>query len=339
CKVIRTFVLPLESKGLLKRLLVFWSFMVSSLFAFPFVGKFDFVWAANPDVFVLPSAIIYGGLKRKSVIANVDDLLIEDLYDLGLVEKGSVVSRIAEFSARLLFAKVKAATVISPGYIPTIARYGIDKRNITVVRVGVDLTVFRRYPKCKTEGKFTVIYSGGFSIAYDFEQVFKAAQLLEEREPDIEFIIQGKGELVNSMVAAVKRLKINNVKIVDKLLSRSDVCRFLGAADVLILPLADFKTPYRGISSKLYEYQAVGKPIICCSKGGPKEYVDETSSGITVLPGDYEALAKAILFLKNNPEVACKMGKNGLSYVTRECSVDAIGSLIIRAYCDSMENQ
>jgi hypothetical protein len=52
-KVIRTFVLPIESEGLFKRLLVFFSFIVSSLFALPFVGRIDIVWAANPDVFVL----------------------------------------------------------------------------------------------------------------------------------------------------------------------------------------------------------------------------------------------------------------------------------------------
>ena len=52
-RVIRTFVLPLESEGLFKRLLIFCSFIVSSLFALPFVGKIDVVWAANPDVFVL----------------------------------------------------------------------------------------------------------------------------------------------------------------------------------------------------------------------------------------------------------------------------------------------
>ena len=93
-KVIRTFVLPLESKGLFKRLLVFWSFIMSSLFALPFVGKTDVVWAANPDVFVLIPANVYGAIKRKPIVSNVDDLIIEDLYDLDLVKRGSSISKI-----------------------------------------------------------------------------------------------------------------------------------------------------------------------------------------------------------------------------------------------------
>ncbi len=324
-RVIRTFVLPLESKGLFNRLLIFGSFIISSLFALPIVGKIDVVWAANPDVFVLVPAIAYGSMKRKPIVSNVDDLIIEDLYDLNLVQRGSAVSRFAEFFARVVFAKVKAATPISPGYIATIAKYGVDKRRIQVVKGGVDLDVFKPQSKRKVGEKFVVLYSGGFSIAYDFEQIFKAAKIIEGLDADVEFVIQGKGELLNSMRSRVDGLNVNNVQIIDRLLSREAVGEFLSQADVLILPLADFKTPYRGMSSKLYEYQAVGKPIICCSRGVPSIYVKDTHSGLVVDPGDSEALSKAVLDLKQNSNAAFTMGENGRKYVKNEASIEAIG--------------
>lgn len=325
-RVIRTFVLPLESKGLFKRLLVFWSFMVSALFALPFVGKIDVIWGANPDVFVLVPAVAYGGIKRKPVVSNVDDLIIEDLYDLNLVRRGSVTSKSAEFFARLLFAKVKAATPISPGYVPTIARYGVDRCRIKVVRGGVDLAVFKPQLKQRGGEKFVVLYSGGFSIAYDFEQIFRASEIIQKIDPEIEFIIQGKGELLPSMRLRVDQLNLRNVRIFDKLLSREAVGEFLSEADVLILPLAAFKTPYRGMSSKLYEYQAVGKPIICCSYGLPAEYVVATNSGLVVNPGDYKGLADAVLTLKGDRQLCSMLGSNGLTYAKQEASINAIAS-------------
>jgi glycosyltransferase involved in cell wall biosynthesis len=324
-KVIRTFVLPLESKGLFKRLLVFWSFIVSSLFALPFVGRIDVVWTANPDVFVLVPAIVYSSIKRKPIISNVDDLIIEDLYDLSLVDRGSLISKIAEFIARVLFAKVIFATPISPGYIQTITKYGVNPRRIQVVSSGVDLEIFKVQPENKKRQKFVVLYSGGFSIAYDFEQIFQAAKILEQTYSDVEFVIQGKGELLPSMRLRVDELKLSNVKIIDKLLSREAVADFLGSADVLILPLANFKTPYRGMSSKLYEYQAVGKPIICCSNGIPFDFVKETKSGIALPPGDYQSLAKAVIFLKGNPDLASNMGKTGRQFVEQHGSIKAVG--------------
>lgn len=68
----------------------------------------------------------------------------------------------------------------------------------------------------------------------------------------------------------------------DKLRARDGVARLLDQAD--ILPLAEFKKPYCGMSSKLYECQAAGKPIICCSKVLPSVYVKETNSGSVVCP-------------------------------------------------------
>lgn len=336
-RVIRTFVLPLESKGLFKRLLVFMSFILSSLFALPFVGKIDVIWAANPDVFVLMPAIAYGGIKRRPIVSNVDDLIIEDLYDLDLVKRGSVISQFSEFFARVVFAKVKAATPLSPGYISTIVRYGVDRRLIQVVRSGVDLEVFKPKPKFKIGNKFVVLYSGGFSVAYDFDQIFSAAKIIEKLDPDVEFVIQGKGELLNSMRLKVVELRLKNVVIIDELLSRAAVADFLSQADVLILPLADFKTPYRGLSSKLYEYQAVGKPIICCCDGIPGTYVKETKSGLVVSSGDFEALTQAVLNLKANPNLAEGLSYNGLQFVKKEISILSIG-LILKRLLENVKN-
>jgi glycosyltransferase involved in cell wall biosynthesis len=295
------------------------------LFALPFVGKIDVVWAANPDLFALVPAIAYGGIKRKPIVSNVDDLIIEDLYDLSLVERDSAVSKLAEFFARVLFAKVKGATPISPGYIETITKYGVDKRNIQVVRGGVDLNVFKYQPKGNVEGKFVVLYSGGFSIAYDFEQIFQAGKIIEGLDDNVEFVIQGKGELLDAMCSRVKELKLKNVLIIDNLLSREAVGAFLSQADVLILPLADFKTPYRGMSSKLYEYLAVGRPIICCCRGLPAFFVEDTDSGLVVNPGDAEALALAVLGLKRAPGRCKTYGENGRKWVEAEGSIKAIG--------------
>jgi len=45
----------------------------------------------------------------------------------------------------------------------------------------------------------------------------------------------------------------------------SEVAQTLSEADVLLLPLRGLGSIEMGLSSKLFEYQAAGKPIICCS--------------------------------------------------------------------------
>jgi len=333
-RVVRTFILPLESKGLTKRLLLFACFVVSSLFALPFVGGFDVVWAANPDVVVLVPALVYGGVKRKPVTANVDDLAVEDLYDLGLVRRGSVLGWLVEFFARFLYGRVDAVTPISPGYVDAIARrYGVDRARIHVVLGGVDLSVFEPKTSSASDShkrEFTVLYSGAFSVAYDFDQVLKAAKILEEKDSDVRFVLQGKGELAGYIKSRVEELGLRNVMVMDKLLSREEVADLLSTADVLLQPLGDYGKPHMGVSTKLYEYQAAGKPIICCSAGMPGKYVSETKSGIVVKPGDHVSLAEAVLHLKNNPEIAGYLGENGRRYVEEKVSVEKIGLEMVR---------
>lgn len=320
-KVIRTFMPPIKSEGFFKRLVLIGVFAVSSLFALPFVGKVDAVWSSS-----WVSGIVYGRVKRRPVALNEDDLTLEDLVDLGLISKDSLVLRIAEWVYRVFLVKADAVTPISPAYVETLVKkYCVKKSRIHVVRGGVDLSVFKPNAHKRISGKFVVLYSGAFSVAYDFEQIFKAAKIVEEADGDVEFVVQGKGELLSSMLSKVAELNVKSVKIVDKLLSRQEVAELLGQADVLVLPLAEYDTPYRGMSSKLYEYQAVDKPIICCSRGLPSVYVNETNSGLAVYPGDYKALAEAVIRLKENSEFARMMGENGRKYVESEASVEAVG--------------
>ena len=321
-KVIRTFMPPIKSEGFFKRILLIGAFAVSSLFALPFVGKVDAVWASS-----WVPGLVYGRVKRRPVALNEDDLTLEDLVDLKLIDEGSLVLRVAEWVYRVFLIKCDAVTPISPGYVETLSKkYCVEKSRIHVVRGGVDLSVFKPCgAKLRSEKKFVVLYSGAFSVAYDFEQVFRAAKIVEELDGDVEFVVQGKGELLGSMRSKISELGVKSVKIVDRLLSRQGVAELLGQADVLVLPIVEYKKPYRGMSSKLYEYQAVGKPIICCSRGLPSVYVKETNSGLAVYPGDYEALAKAVISLKENPRLARMMGENGRKYVETGASIEVIG--------------
>jgi len=326
-RVVRTFVPPVASQGLVKRIVLFLSFIVSSLFVMPLIGKVDVVWAANPNVLSVFPAIFYGFVKRKPVALNVDDLWPEDLHNFSLVNEGSLAFKAMSFLARLAYLKAELITPISQGYVRVLCgKYGVDRGKVCVVRAGVDLDTFGVVGvQFNCDGKdLRVLYSGAFSVAYDFDQVLLAAKALEDVD-GVEFVLQGGGELADYVKSKVEELRLNNVRVIDKIVSRVEVAKLLGEADVLVLPLRDFGTPYLGISSKLYEYQAVGKPIICCADGQPAEYVKNTNSGIVVKPGDYEALANAVLRLRGNRNVAEKLGTSGRRYVEDNLSVEKIG--------------
>jgi len=326
-KIFRTFVPPLASEGLAKRILLFASFSLSSLFALPFVGKVDVVWAANPNIIAVFPSLIFRIVRGASVVQNVDDLWPESLYDLGVPDDSSI-ARLGEFLARIAYQLSSVITPISPSYVQTIlSKYHIDPRKVYVVPAGIDLDRFRslriKLPTI-SDGKFVVLYIGAFSPAYDFDQVFKAACLLRS-SPDIQFIIQGGGELASALKEKSQHMDSRNVTVLEKIVSRDEVARTLIEASVLLLPLKGISSTDMGISSKLYEYQAAGKPIVCCSDGQAGRYVSQTVSGIVVRPGDYEALADSILYLRKNPDISRRLGESGKLYVEKNMSTSRIG--------------
>ena len=321
-KTIRTFMIPLESRGLLRRLATFVAFILSSLQGLLLVRGVDAVWVANPDIFGIIPGLIYKSIHGCPIIFNVDDLSVEDVENLNLMGARSLPFRLAKRVSSLLYRMMDAVTPISPGYFEGIRRLGVQGDRIFLVPVGVDLDVFK--PQVKEPGAFTVAYSGSFSVAYDFDQILDAAELLNGTE--IIFKIQGKGELGPELERKISARRISNVQLINEILTRDEVSGFLGQADALILPLRDFGVPYRGISSKLYEYQALAKPIICCARGQPADYVEETGSGIVVTPGDGRALAEAALLLSGDAQLARSLGESGRRYVEQNLALDRVGS-------------
>ncbi|MGB9830701.1 MAG: glycosyltransferase family 4 protein, partial [Fervidicoccus fontis] len=317
----------------------FTTFVISSLFSLPLIGKVDAIFAANPNIISVFPSIVYAIVKRCPIIQNVDDLWPEELYELKMLNEKSLTAKFAELLAKIAYKVSKAITPISPGYIKVICgKYGVDSNKVHVVRAGVDLNKFKMRTSSNNNKKvFRVLYSGAFSVAYDFDQILLAAKLLEN-VGDVEFMLQGGGELAPYLKKRVEELKLRNMKVVDKILSREDVAKLLSEADALILPLRDFGRPYLGISSKLYEYQAVGKPIICCAEGQPADYVKETGSGVVVKPGDYRALANVIMYLKENPEAAEGLGVSGRKYVERNLSIEKIGSKMMLVFSYALRN-
>ena len=88
-KIIRTFILPLKSKGITRRLALFITFIISSLFPLLLVNKADAIIAANPNIISFIPSYIYSKIKKAHIILNVDDLWPEFLWPEKIRKKKS----------------------------------------------------------------------------------------------------------------------------------------------------------------------------------------------------------------------------------------------------------
>ena len=135
-----------------------------------------------------------------------------------------------------------------------------------VIPGGVDIGLFHAESGPSQRSTFEVLYIGAFSMAYNFDQVLQAANELRGTE-SIRFELRGQGEMAPTIKRKIEKLQIQNVTLTQSLVSRAEAARLMMNADVLLLPLSGTENVEKGISTKLYEYQAAGRPIMCCSTG------------------------------------------------------------------------
>jgi len=98
-----------------------------------------------------------------------------------------------------------------------------------------------------------------------------------------------------------------------------------GCHVLLEKPMASASFVDEGLPSKVFEYQAYGKPIICVSGGEPASYVEATGSGLVVKPNDANGFAEAVVRLYKNRKFASELGWNGWHYVSTNLTTEKIG--------------
>ena len=68
-------------------------------------------------------------------------------------------------------------------------------------------------------------------------------------------------------------------------------------------------------NTKLFEYMAIGKPVIVYGTGEPKKLVDEANAGVVCPNGEYEAFSETIRTMIHQKNLWKQWGKNGQNYI------------------------
>lgn len=329
-KILRVWIPSLPHNSIVNRIILHVCFVVSSLFALPFTGDFDVVWAANPNLFCFFSALVYGLAKRKPIVRNVDDLWPEVFYEMGIVQS-RLMRALLDFLAKLSYIVPAAITPISAGYKHRIVeKYGISVEKVHVVEVGVD-SVKPLVSNGKEKTRFLVMYSGVLGIGYDFETVLKATASLSKYE-DIVFLIRGIGELAPKLEQMIRKLNVGNVVLDTNFLPKAKLMALLHSADAFLLPMSSASLVDEGLPTKVFEYQAYGKPIVCISGGEPAKYIEATRSGLVVKPSDADGFAKAVLRLYKDRALASELGWKGWQHVSKNVTSEKIGERMFKVF-------
>jgi glycosyltransferase involved in cell wall biosynthesis len=216
--------------------------------------------------------------------------------------------------------------------------FGLDRNKFSRIFVGADESVF--YPrKCeKNDDVFRVFYYTTFHPLHGVEYIIKAAKKLEMHD-DIMFRIIGGGMEYNKIENLVRELNIKNIEFINKMpyqefyknlpleIANSDLC--LGG------PFSNIDKGKRVISEKTFEFIAMGKPVIVGDSFGNRELFENRRNALMVEHANSDALASAILELKEDEDLRSHIADEGYRTFKDTCTSSAIGKEIFNVVSES----
>ena len=332
-ELIRVRVPSLLHTSARNRIILHLSFLISSMIPI-FSIKPDVIFASEPNLFSIIPAFFYSKLHGGSVIRIVDDLWPEAIYERGYV-KSRLLKKFLDKLAKFSYTYAKFILPLTETGKQIIHNsYNIINDKIIVLGHGVDTNIFTHTEQTK-KSDFILMYSGSFVESYDFDLIINAAKKLQDE--NIKFVLRGKGILLSYLQNEKKNKDLKNLLIDTEIVPLEYIAKKLAHADVFIVPMKNEIALNSTLPTKILEYQAIGRPIICCSDGAPGKYVEKTKSGIKTKYENLDEFIDAIQKLKSEPQLCKELGQNGKKYVDENLTFEKIGKTLSRYVEESMQ--
>jgi glycosyltransferase involved in cell wall biosynthesis len=289
------------------------------------------VIATSPQILVGVSGWAVGAVRSLPWVFEVRDLWPESLVGVGQTAAGTSLYRGVGHVANFLYRRATHIVVDGEWKRRHLIQQGLEERRISVIRNAIeedycldpcsDRAQEARHALRQELGlreEFVLLYAGTLGMAHGLETVLLAAARLRGRG-EVAFLVIGEGAEREQLLARSRELRLTNVRYLGKQ-PREKVPAYLLAADACLVPLRRSEVFKTAIPSKMFEAMAAARPVILGVEGEAKEILLEAGGGIAVPPDDPEALANAILRLRQCPELARALGANGRCAVREKYS-------------------
>ena len=166
-----------------------------------------------------------------------------------------------------------------------------------------------------TADDFLCVVGGNLGRPQRVDFVLDVASAMQD-DPRTRFVIVGDGTEREKLEAILLQQQLTNVRIFRRL-PRDEYQALVTAADVGLITLHEgFTIP--NIPSRLLGYWAAGLPVVAATDAASdvgKAFIAAHDGGLSVRMGDVAAAVTALRTLRDQPDLARRMGTNGRNAV------------------------
>src|SRR5262245_24777744 len=221
-QVVRVWTFVTPNEGFFKRTLNYLSYMVAAVLAAPLLPNFDVVLSTSPQFFNGLAGYFVSRLKRIPWILEIRDIWPESIVTVGAITNRQII-HFLEVLESFTYRKTNHLVVVTDAFKVYMEARGISPKKVTVIKNGVDFSVFQKLPdsdrdlsrELGLEDKFVVSYFGTIGIAHHLETILEAACEGAELKESM-FLRAGDGAERSRLVAMRDEMKLPNVMMLDQ---------------------------------------------------------------------------------------------------------------------------
>lgn len=234
--------------------------------------------------------------------------------------------------------------VVSEALKNILLKFGVDENKIIVNPNGIDERKYNpqiKYDdvrqKYNLENKIVIGFIGTFGQWHGAENIALAFGKLLKKSPEYKnkaklFMI-GDGVRMPIVKKHILEFSLQENVVLTGLIPQEQGAKFLSACDILInatVPNPD-GSEFFGSPTKLFEYMATGKAIICSNMAQMSEILEHGKTAYMVEPGNIDELATAIKELMDDGNLRQRLGDNARDEVVQKYTWDKHVDKILKA--------
>jgi glycosyltransferase involved in cell wall biosynthesis len=268
---------------------------------------------------------------------SVAPLLIARLYNIRLVlevndatiiqrSRPLRLKRLARFIERTVFHQAPIVLTVS-GYFKQLIvdAYGVPCSKIFVIPNAVDP---ERFPGADhhhfrtamgLQDKSVIGVVGAFVPWHGIDFLIESVQHLLKGQKNLKVLLVGDGPALPQIDALVKRLGLQKLVECTGFVPSGDVPRYISCMDICLMPDSN----EHGSPIKIFEYMAMGKPVVAPRYSPIEEIIEDGKTGILFKAHDKMGLCHAVQTLLNDGGLRNRLGAAAREYVLSHHSWDA----------------
>ncbi|TAJ98625.1 MAG: glycosyltransferase WbuB [Chloroflexota bacterium] len=319
-----------------------WAFL-----GFAVTGTIGAISAPRPDVIIATSppltAAITGAVAslwhRRPWVFEVRDLWPESAVTTGVLKPHGLLTRLLYALERIACRRAAIITVLTPAFADDLKRRHLAaEAKLKFVPNGADLEVFAPASRLNAarerygwQDRFVALYAGAHGRANAIMQLVDAATALRDRH-DIRIVSVGDGPERHACEREAEVRGLSNIQFIGPV-PKDEMPGLINASDVGLAVLQNNPTFLTVYPNKVFDYMACQKPVVIAIDGIARTLVCETASaGLFAAPEDGNAIAAAVIKLRDDPGLAAALGRNGLAWVRTH----ADRRVLARRYLDAL---